>query len=257
MRTSTASARAYVATTGFVPRSRSSPIRSAAADSPIPLSRSVTVAVSLPSPRSRSRGTTQPDHIGRISRGGPGRATMSLPSGRSTHQPGAVPCSFGIAVAERISHACLRLISRNGRPRRSHRRRSQVSSSASTATVSPQAAAIASRVRSSGVGPRPPVETTRWARTMPAAKASRTISRSSGTPVRRVTRTPAAVSQAANSPAFVSRVSPVVSSEPTDNSSAVRRGALLGTRRSVARRPVRSAELQDGRLRGSGVRRDR
>ena len=51
--------------------------------------------------------------------GGPGIATISPPSGRATHQPGAVPFGFGRAVADGISHACLRLISGKGRPRRS------------------------------------------------------------------------------------------------------------------------------------------
>ncbi len=40
-------------------------------------------------------GSASSRHIGRISRGGPGRVTMTRPSGRSTHQPGAVP--FGLA----------------------------------------------------------------------------------------------------------------------------------------------------------------
>ena len=50
-----------------------------------------TWATSAPRPRDRRRGSTQSCHIGRISRGGPGSATMTRPSGRSTHQPGAVP----------------------------------------------------------------------------------------------------------------------------------------------------------------------
>ncbi len=48
----------------------------------------------------------------------------------------------------------------------------------STTVVSPNAAAIDSRVRSSGVGPRPPVEMTRSARAIAVANASVTASRS-------------------------------------------------------------------------------
>ena len=80
---------------------------------------------------------------------------MTRPSGRSTNQPGAVPFGLGSAVADGISQACLRLSSGNGIPRRDHSSRSQASRSGSTSGVSPHAAAIASRVRSSGVGPEP------------------------------------------------------------------------------------------------------
>ena len=83
------------------PASSSAPSRSAIADSPMPVSRSVTETIGRPRPRSTSRGSTQPSHIGRISRGGPGRATTTRPSGRSTYQPGAVPFSFGIALGGR------------------------------------------------------------------------------------------------------------------------------------------------------------
>ena len=83
---------------------------------------------------------------------------------------------------------------------------------------------MASRVRSSGVGPSPPVETTRSARSIPAANASRTIASRSGRAVSRSTSTPRVVRARASSPAFVSRVSPTVSSVPMLSSSAVRIG---------------------------------
>ncbi len=130
----------------------------------MPVRRRVRTARSEPRPSARSRGSASSCQIGRISRGGPGRATATRPSGRRTNQPGAVPFGLGRALAEGMSQACLRLISGKGSPRRAHRSRSHVSSSGSTAGVSPQAAASASRVRSSGVGPRPPVETTRSTR---------------------------------------------------------------------------------------------
>ena len=78
IRMSTASVRAYVATIGRRPASSRSPSRSATADSPMPVSRSVRETSGRPSPRATSRGTTQSCHIGRISRGGPGKATTRL-----------------------------------------------------------------------------------------------------------------------------------------------------------------------------------
>ena len=144
------------------------------------------------------------------------------PSALETNQPGAVPFGFGIGSADGIRQACLRLSSGNGMSRRAHRSRSQRSSSGSTTGVSPQTLAIASRVRSSGVGPSPPVLTTRSARSRPVANASATISSRSGSAVIRPTVTPASVRERASSAALVSRVSPTVSSEPMLSSSAVR-----------------------------------
>ena len=120
--------------------------------------------------------------------------------------------------------------------RRRQSSRSHASSAGSTTGVSPKAAAMASRVRSSGVGPRPPVETTRSARSRPARNASVTTSSRSGRAVIRRTRTPRSVSARASSPAFVSRVSPTVSSLPMLRSSA-----------------VRSARRRDGRLPSASV----
>ncbi len=98
--------------------------------------------------------------------------------------------------------------------------------SASTAGTSPMAAATASRVRSSGVGPRPPVDTTRSTAASASRKAAVTSARSSGTATMRRTLTPWSESARASSPPFVSRVSPAVSSLPTASSSAVRIGRI-------------------------------
>ena len=118
-----------------------------------------------------SRGTASSCHIGRISRGGPGSVTSTRPSGASTSQPGAVPFGLGSASADGIRQACLRLTSGKAIPRRSKRSRSHASISGSTVGSSPTSAATASRVRSSGVGPRPPVVTTRSARPSAASSA--------------------------------------------------------------------------------------
>ena len=84
-----------------------------------------------PRPIAWSRGTASSAHIGRISRGGPGSATMTRPSGRPTNQPGAVPFGLGSDTADPISHACLRLSSGKGMSRRRHSSRSHASRSGS------------------------------------------------------------------------------------------------------------------------------
>src|SRR4029077_2261393 len=54
----------------------------------------------------RRRGSTCSSHMGCISAGGPGIATIILPC-RSTHHPGAVPKRFGRNCADGIRWACL------------------------------------------------------------------------------------------------------------------------------------------------------
>ena len=92
------------------------------------------------------------------------RRSTRRPAGRPT-SPGAVPFGFGQRRRRRDQPGLLQvhLGERHARAGPS-RSRSQRSSSGSTAGVLADAAAIASRVRSSGVGPRPPVDTTRSAR---------------------------------------------------------------------------------------------
>ncbi len=124
-----------------------------------------------------SVGSTASSHIRVISRGTPGMEMIRVPwppapwATRTSH-PGAVPCGFGMASAEGMSQACLRLRSGIGAPRPANQSARSRSSLASTPGVSPRAAAIASRVRSSSVGPRPPVVTTRSLRPMPRSNAS-------------------------------------------------------------------------------------
>ena len=78
---------------------------------------------------------------------------------RSTHQPGAEPIGFGTASAEGISSAWRRLAAGIG-PKARKRSSITATSSGSSASVSPSASARPSRVRSSWVGPNPPVATT-------------------------------------------------------------------------------------------------
>ena len=103
-----------------------------------------------------SRGKTSFCHIGNISRGGPGMTATTLPF-FSTHQPGAVPRGFGNDVEEEIRMACCILEGGISRPMRTKWDLSSVTSAESVNISSPSTSAIASRVRSSWVGPKPPV----------------------------------------------------------------------------------------------------
>ena len=118
----------------------------------------VRVAMAMPGLSSLRRGPTKFSHMPVISRGGPGRAAMTR-SPRRTHQPGAVPMGFGITSAEGMSVACLTFVSGIRMPRLSNPALRLASRSSCTSIVSPMAAAMDSRVRSSEVGPRPPVVT--------------------------------------------------------------------------------------------------
>src|SRR6478609_6475635 len=229
IRMSTASWRAYVATTGFVARRSFSPSCSATTDSPTPVSRSVRTSLSAPTPRAASLGSTSSCHIGRISRGGPGNASMTVPSGRSTHHPGAVPLGFGSIAADAMRHACFTFTDGNGCRRRVHSPSSQARVGGSTSSGSPHSSATDSRVRSSGVGPSPPVVTTRSARVRASRSAATTTGWSSGRFATRSTVTPFATSDRARSPLLVSVVSPTVSSVPIATSSARRMGRGGGT----------------------------
>ena len=101
------------------------------------------------------------------------RAVRVRDRGRRRDEPGLLEVDLG----QRI-------------PRRSKRPRSQASRSGSIAGTSPTAAATASRVRSSGVGPRPPVATTRSAAARASPNAPVTSARSSGSATIRRTATP-------------------------------------------------------------------
>ena len=109
---------------GECPRSTSAPSRSATADSPMPVRRSVSAARSVPRPRAAGAARRGRATSACSSRGGPGNATKTA-SPVSTHQPGAVPLGFGRASAPGMSQACLRFEEGKGMPRRSQSSRSQ------------------------------------------------------------------------------------------------------------------------------------
>ena len=93
--------------------------------------------------------------------GGPGSRTMmcSRPSNCPlSHWPGAVPLGFGRTVAPSSTSACFVLLGDIFHPRSAKRCSRRARISGSRRRVTPSASATASRVRSSSVGPRPPMK---------------------------------------------------------------------------------------------------
>ena len=208
------------------------------------------VVCSSAAPGSGRRGSTCSRHMRCISRGGPGSATSSFgepPRVVCTNQPGAVPTGLGRALALGISHACLRLISGMARPRDSYRPRRCASCAGSSVGVSFRAAAMASRVRSSSVGPRPPPRMTRSARSRAVPMASVRRGRLSPSTVLRCRVTPRAPSSRARNAALLSTISPNSSSVPTLIISArsITTSAQYRPKRNV--RPVNHQTYAQGR----------
>ena len=171
------------------------------------------VTVTSPVAISFRRGSTRSRKMACISTGGPGMMTMILPS-RSAHQPGAVPLRLGMNSAEGISQACLTLCEGMFCPRLRKYCRSSWTMSSWTLGVSPKAAATASRVRSSCVGPSPPVVKMMSERSSPIWKACVSCARSSPTSVTHCSVIPNGGSRVAIQPALVSLSSPMSSSVP-------------------------------------------
>ena len=100
---------------------------------------------------------------------------------RSAHQPGAVPWGLGINWDDGIRSACLMLWDGMEVPRFWKYSFSSLRASSCTVGVSPRALATPSRVRSSWVGPRPPVVMRMLERCSPRENASLRLPRSSPT----------------------------------------------------------------------------
>ena len=120
--------------------------------------------------RSANSGSTVPVMISRISAGTPAIAYSRVPPGRVTTSPGAVPRSGTTYRAPSGTSACRRLLAGISPRYLANRSRSIVSSSGCRTIPTPITRAIASRVMSSPVGPRPPV--TRTTSTRSAAAPS-------------------------------------------------------------------------------------
>ena len=173
-----------------------------------------------PPARSRRTGSTCSSNIGCISWGGPGRRTSMRPSA-STRWPGAVPRGLRRTAAPSITSACFSLTGAITRPKRANRAFSSSMSAGSRRRGRPSAAAAASRVRSSSVGPRPPVEITISARASALRKADSRSDASSATVTRAPVSMPTSSSFAVRYSAFVSERSGVSSSVPTARISAL------------------------------------
>ena len=167
----------------------------------------------------RSRGSTWTSHMGCISAGGPGMLMMTLPF-RSAHHPGAVPCGLGINWDDGIKKACLMLWDGMEMPRLWKYRCSSLRASSCTVGVSPRAMATPSRVRSSWVGPKPPVVMRMSERCRPRENASPRLPKSSPTIDTHLSCIPRGGSQPAIHAALVSVSSPIRSSVPMEKMSA-------------------------------------
>ena len=200
----------------------SSPNASASALSAIPWVRSVRERTTVPpAPRSRSRGSSTSRVIPRNSRGTPGSMATHRPAASSSQMPGAEPCAFASTIAPSGIIACSRFVagSSPGQPRAFQRWRSDSSIAWSRRIARPKWAASAGLVRSSAVGPSPPLVITAPVRCIPSATAETMAAASSPTAQRRTTWTPTSAASRAKNAEFVSTVKPSSSSSPTVTSS--------------------------------------
>ncbi len=220
----------------------------AISDSGIPNSRRIRCSYAPARARTvRSAGVSSAAaHIGWSSRGGPGStstAGRSAPSGGGTTRPGAVPTGSR-TVAPRGTSACLRLparIAASSRLRQRPRRRSRIarirpSSASSSTSGRPANSATTSAVRSSAVGPRPPLVTIRstpW----PARKSS-AARRSAGAvgDDHRVRELQAALAQALGQPGAVA-----VGDDPREHLGPGDHDAGASGHVQVGRRPTGSS----------------
>ncbi|OPZ68273.1 MAG: hypothetical protein BWY81_00909 [Firmicutes bacterium ADurb.Bin467] len=169
MRAVTSPGPQYSASVGFSLWNRSISFVSTI-DSPTPKIRKNRDSMCAPD-RSRRYGASCRSNMSISSRGGPGStATAFLPD--STMQPGAVPCKFGMMIAPRGKYACFRLFSVISRPMRRMRSSIAARLCACRSIGSPKNSPTISFVRSSSVGPSPPVVITMSARESPSAIAA-------------------------------------------------------------------------------------
>src|SRR5690349_20450635 len=154
----------------------------------------------------------------RISAGTPG-SMMTRPGGPSIQSPGAVPQRFRRTAAPSGTSAWLRLLAAGTRPMRANRSTKSAHTWSSNRSGIPNSPATACLLRSSRVGPRPPVVSTAPVRASASATADRMASGSSPTLARRTTCAPTAEAARASSAPFVSTVNPSSSSVPMVSSS--------------------------------------
>ena len=152
-------------------------------------------------------------HIGYSSRGGPGKAMANLLF-FSTHHPGAVPFGLLIAVAEGISQDCLIFVSGMSEFLAAKKFLRIFNWFSFTEGFSFTKLAIASLVKSSFVGPSPPVVKTNDDFSQALRKASLYSSKSSPTIVIFLTCNPTLGKRKLKNEELVSCVSPISNSVP-------------------------------------------
>src|SRR5579883_1057167 len=216
-------------------------------DSPRPVMRMRRWTRRAPETRRARRGRTCSLNMGMSSRGGPGKRASMRPES-SIQMPGAVPREFASGSAPSGTMACCKLFSVISRPKLRKRARMCSTRSSRRRSLRPRTSETASRVRSSCVGPRPPVEMTSGTRSRASRKASRRNSRLSPTTVLRTTSMPILLSSSVRKRESVSTRSGVSSSEPTAMISAFIfiQGEILTEEGQAVDVPV---EGEDGALR--------
>src|SRR5665213_2550165 len=189
-------------------------MRWSTSDSPMPATRNSRTINRTPVESRASRGSTCAANMAFSSCGGPG-SKMKMRSAASIQRPGAVPRSLSRTIAPSGTFACRLFTSDIARP--SWRKRASILliTAGSRDIFLPSRSATASRVRSSSVGPRPPLAIINSTRFAASSKAARSGARSSPTTVLRVTSIPRRFSCAVMNRELVSTRSGVSSSDPT------------------------------------------
>ena len=166
--------------------------------------------------RATIRGSSSSANIPRISRGTPGSIATQRWSPSSSQMPGADPCRFGRIVAPEGMYACCRFVCgiSPGQPYDFQRTRNASQMAASNSISRPKILAMAAFVRSSAVGPNPPVVIAAPVRASASCTAEAISSAASPTLDRRAIPMPTAESSRAMKAAFVSMVKPSNSSSP-------------------------------------------
>src|SRR6476469_65000 len=166
-----------------------------------------------PSHRDANAGTTLSRIIAAISAGTPGNEINIAPR-HVTQNPGADPTGLGTTVAPDGINACRSCPLLGDRPHCANRIRMASNASFRRASLRPAASAMASRVQSSTVGPRPPVITMISARDTADFSARTMSARSSPTTDLKRTSMPKVPSSSVMNNELLSVRPPNRSSEP-------------------------------------------
>ena len=188
--------------------------------------------------RSVRTGSTCLSSMAFISQGTPGRANSRAPSISMT-KPGAVP-SGSIAREPRGRSACFRFASGMALPNRWNTCSIVVAKRSSRSRETPATVAMASRVMSSGVGPKPPVTMTTSLRSHARWITDTILSRLSPTTECQKTFTPISARAPEMCCALVLGICPSSSSVPTPTISAFRSPPPCSSMPGNTRPPTRA-----------------